>query len=669
MRPELAPSATFQQSSLPATELQAKLLATALRIRALEYLLLNLFSKGHMSGTVHTCVGQELCAAALKPFIKPGLDAFFSTHRGHGHYLAYGGPEEPFLAELLGKEGALCRGRGGTQHLFFKRYFSNGIQAAGALHAVGFAWALKQRGEPGVAVAQIGDGTLGEGALYEAFTFASLLQVPVLFLLEHNGYAQSTQTSRTTPGNLISRAQGFGLSVNRTNDLDFEALVNHMGGIFDRVREGNPCLQIIDTRRLLAHSKGDDDRPAELQEAQWKLDPLSALMKEDVKYRELYESIESDLESLANVVLQRPSLAREAEFSALPRPNAPLNKIILMPQTGSKQTVGEMLNKGLHEVMRGHSQVMMIGEDIADPYGGAFKITKGLSTAFPNRVFSTPISEAGIIGVSNGLAIAGFRPVTEIMFADFVTLATDQLVNSAAKFYYAYGEQVTCPIVCRLVSGGGRGYGPTHSQSPERMLCGVPGLRVVALSRRHAPDELLRSVILDDNAPTIFVEPKSLYSQMPLTDSPVGFQSFSAPGKQENMYPSLCYRPAGSQRADVTMVTYGGMTNLAEEAMKTLIYEQELAFEYLIVTQLWPLDVEPILQSVQATRRLVVVEEHVSDFGFCAAVIAAVAQQMTDGFRVKAVGAKPVPIPSVRQLEEAALPSKTDLIDAIQSLL
>ena len=151
--------------------------------------------------------------------------------------------------------------------------------------------------------------------------------------------------------------------------------------------------------------------------------------------------------------------------------------------------------------MAADRDVILIGEDLLDPYGGAFKVSRGLSTRFPDQVFSTPIAEAGIVGLSNGLALAGMRPVAEIMFADFVTLAADQLINFAAKFHAMYGGKVACPLTVRLVSGGGRGYGPTHSQSLEGLFCGVPGLRVIALSRRHDPAELLGQAVLPRRQP------------------------------------------------------------------------------------------------------------------------------------------------------------------------
>jgi pyruvate/2-oxoglutarate/acetoin dehydrogenase E1 component len=318
--------------------------------------------------------------------------------------------------------------------------------------------------------------------------------------------------------------------------------------------------------------------------------------------------------------------------------------------------------------MADNSEVVLIGEDLLDPYGGAFKISRGLSTRFPDRVLSTPIAEAAIVGFANGLALAGMRPIAEIMFGDFVTLGTDQLINFAAKFHYMYGNQVTCPVTVRLVSGGGRGYGPTHSQSLERLFCGVPGLRVLALSQRHDPCQLLALAVLYDAAPKIFVENKLLYALRPLEKPPLDLQIAPAPTK-EGDYPSLVYRPAGGKNPDVTLATYGGMTGVAEAAMRQMLVEQELSFDYLILTQLWPLDSRAVVESVRRSRRLVFLEETDSFYGVGAALVSAVAQELSGGFACRVVGNRPVPIPSARHLENQVLPSVQTLVKAILEVL
>src|SRR5512138_978221 len=166
-------------------------------------------------------------------------------------------------------------------------------------------------------------------------------------------------------------------------------------------------------------------------------------------------------------------------------------------------TVLERLNYALHHAMETDERVYLLGEDILDPYGGAFKVARGLSTKFPERVLTTPISEAAILGVANGMALRGLRPVAEIMFGDFVTLVADQIINHAAKFRWMYNDQVRVPLVVRAPMGGRRGYGPTHSQTLEKLFLGVPGLQMIAPCEFGNPGELLHQAIVKTEDPLI----------------------------------------------------------------------------------------------------------------------------------------------------------------------
>ena len=170
------------------------------------------------------------------------------------------------------------------------------------------------------------------------------------------------------------------------------------------------------------------------------------------------------------------------------------------------RAMGDALRAALNE----DDRVILLGEDLVDPYGGAFKVTRGLSTDFPGRVRSTPISEGAIAGLSAGLALSGYRPIAEIMFGDFLTLCFDQIVNHIAKYEAMYNGKVTCPVIIRTPSGGGRGYGPTHSQSLEKHFFGVPHLRVVASSLVHDPAAVLRALLAQDS-PVLLIEHKLLY--------------------------------------------------------------------------------------------------------------------------------------------------------------
>ncbi len=646
----------------------APVIAQAIRIRAFESKLLELFGEDAFSGTVHTCIGQELCATALAPHLDIGRDAFVATHRGHGHYLALGGPPDALLAELMGREGALCRGRGGSQHLCHRGYISSGVQGGTPPLAVGLGWARKLRGTDAIAVAQVGDGTFGEGALYEAMTFAALWSVPVLFLVEYNGIAMTTDVATTTPGDLEKRIAGFGVGYDRRSDMEPEALHAHMGEVVSRVRAGQPFMQIIDTRRLAAHSKGDDTRPPEVIAALQARDAVQDVLDSDPEAAALMGRYAKEVGRLAGEVRERPLIPFE-DGPVLPRPS-PCDHTASEPPGGDVRIV-QRLNAELHRMMDQDPSIVVIGEDLADPYGGAFKVTRGLSAAHPERLFNTPISEAAIVGVSNGLALGGARPIAEIMFADFAFLAADQLINHAAKFHYTYAAQVTCPLTLRLVSGGGRGYGPTHSQCTELAFCGIPGLRVLALSHRHPPERLLRAAVYDD-APTILVEHKALYGLFPPQEPPLDLtrcETSDEAGEPLPEYAPLCFAPLDDERADVTLVTYGGTAPIVEEAMRELILQDELRFEYIILTQLWPLHAAPIVAAAHRTRRLVIVEESVATFGLSAAIAAAVAQSPGPQVAIGSVGAAPVPIPCARHQESSTLPTTRSIADKVRSMM
>jgi 2-oxoisovalerate dehydrogenase E1 component len=641
-----------------------EMVGQAMHVRAFESLLLDLFKEGRISGTVHTCIGQEFCAAALHRHLRPGTDAFFATHRGHGHYICHGGPVDQLLAELMGRDGALCLGRGGTQNLAYERFFSAGIQGGSSPIGTGYAWALSRRTQGAMVVIQVGDGTLGEGTLYEAFTFAALLKAPVLFLLEHNGWAQSTDTSTTTPGDVPSRAAGFGLRVSRISDSDPAALSRHLSAVVETVRKGMPTLQIIDTRRLMPHSKGDDSRPDELLGQLRAEDPLTRVMESDPGLKQRYQEVYDKLRALAGEVSARPLLLPCTGHS-VPQLELTVHASEIAPATPQAVSIVTDLNFALDDLMGESRDCVLIGEDLLHPYGGAFKVSRGLSEKYPTQVLSTPIAEAGIIGMANGMALAGMRPIAEVMFADFATLCTDQIVNFAAKFHYMYGGKVSCPVTIRLPSGGGRGYGPTHSQSLESLFFGVPGLRIVALSHRHACGSLLSHVVKHQEAPTIVVEHKVLYPKTALTGGLLDLKPVETV-RLVGSYPPLWY--SSGPMPDITIVTYGGAAELVENAIRTLVEQDELHVDYLILTQLWPLEASEVIQSVKRSGRLVVVEEGVSDFGVGAAITTQVAKAVDAAFRVRTVGASPVPLPSARHLEDAVLPSSSDVVEAVRSI-
>jgi pyruvate dehydrogenase E1 component alpha subunit len=233
-----------------------------LLIRHFEEGLLELFGQGKLNGTTHTCLGQEYIPVALRTLLADG-DFVFSNHRGHGHYLARFADPEGLLAEIMGRDGAVCRGVGGSQHILRDRYLSTGVQGQSMAVAVGVALHLRRRTEPSLAAVFIGDGTWGEGAVYEALNMAALWRLPVLIVVEHNGIAQSTPTDRQMAGTIAGRAGAFGVDHHRVTGIDIEDIRHDLAPMVEAVRrERRPLVVEFATVRVGPHSKGDDTRDA-----------------------------------------------------------------------------------------------------------------------------------------------------------------------------------------------------------------------------------------------------------------------------------------------------------------------------------------------------------------------------------------------------------------------
>jgi pyruvate/2-oxoglutarate/acetoin dehydrogenase E1 component len=322
-------------------------------------------------------------------------------------------------------------------------------------------------------------------------------------------------------------------------------------------------------------------------------------------------------------------------------------------------TVLESLNEALRSCLAESDQVLLLGEDILDPYGGAFKVTQGLSSGFPGRVVTTPVSEAGIVGVGVGMALRGMHPVVEIMFGDFLTLAADQLINHAAKMRWMSADRVRVPMVVRTPMGGRRGYGPTHSQTLEKHFLGVPGLRVLAIAALDDPGALLRQAVLEENDPILFIEHKLLYSQDVIR---LGVDSEFAVEKSDQRFPSYRLRVAGAPDPALTLVAYGYGAHLAAQAVRLLAYEKERFAELIVPTQLSPYETSELEVSVTQTGRLLVVEEGSYTLGWGAEVVARLAEKAGTYARFARVAALDSPVPAAGALEDAVLPSVEDIV-------
>lgn len=321
----------------------------------------------------------------------------------------------------------------------------------------------------------------------------------------------------------------------------------------------------------------------------------------------------------------------------------------------SEMTYTDALREAIKAEMERDASVFVMGEDIGE-YGGAFGVTRGLLDDFgPERIVNTPISELGFTGMAVGAALMGERPIVEIMFMDFVTLIMDPVVNQAAKLRYIFGEQARCPMVVRTPTGGGRCYGPTHSQSFEAWFAHVPGLKVVAPSTPADAMGLLKTAVRDD-APIIFLEHKLLY---PVRDE-VGAGD-AIPFGQARVV---------REGADVTVVAWSYMRELAEQAADELL-DYDIEIELIDPRTLVPFDIDTVVESVKKTGRLVVVDEGPRTGSISAEVAASVAELAFDDLAapIRRVASADVPIPASPSLEHAALPSRERIVQAVMELL
>ncbi|HVW69532.1 MAG TPA: thiamine pyrophosphate-dependent enzyme [Steroidobacteraceae bacterium] len=634
-------------------------LQRAYLIRVMEERLLSLFSEGKLAGTTHTCIGQELSAVVLAESLDMERDVIFSNHRCHGHFVAWTDDVEGLIAEVMGRCTGVCQGVGGSQHLCGRRFFSNGIQGGIVPVAAGLAFAQKLGDRSGIVAVCIGDGTLGEGVIYEAFNIAAKWHLPLLVLLENNAYAQSTSQGETLAGDICMRAAAFGIRTFTGSTWEYEALGETLQHAVKYVRnESSPAFVRVDTYRLAAHSKGDDERdPAEIARYA-ALDPLNKMLTELGSTGEPFLSAARDRVERA-VLLAAQSPLHEPPAPVV-RPAGAVQRRRVELETGTQL---EAINAALRTWLAQDERVVLIGEDLRAPYGGAFKVTRGLSDEFPGRVLNTPISEAAIVGIGNGLALGGRRPIVEIMFGDFLTLCFDQIANHASKFRGMYAGKVIAPLVVRTPMGGGRGYGPTHSQNLEKHFVGVPGLIVVVLHGRAHVGHLYDAVHTVDD-PVLLIENKLLYRERATAPLPNGY----ALSETVAAFPETVLSP--DEPSDLTIVAFGRMSWVAEQVAAMLREREEINAELVFPLAVSPPEFAAVRESTARTGRLLVVEEGAAGFDLASEVIAGVTVEYQGSRPLKArrVAAQAVPIPSSAELERRVLPSTHALFDACVEL-
>lgn len=654
-------------------ELQESLFSKLITIRKVEETLLKLFTKGELHGTTHTSIGQEATAVASMAHIN-NKDIVFSNHRCHGHFIAYGGPVESLFAEVMGRIDGPCAGRGGSQHLCYERFYTNGIQGGIVPNAVGATFSQKLLNTGGIGVVFLGDGTLGQGILYESLNFASLLDIPILFILEDNKYAMTTPASKAVAGSMVARARAFAIEGDEIESNDVLELYDLFQNRFQYVRNNQrPYFQVVHTYRLGPHSKGDDYRE-ESEISEWKRkDPL--ILAKGYIDNKKWEQISRDVDVKITKAVEWASQSPYEGFSKVERD---INSQILLKKSinqnniynVNKQFRGvELINNGLSDILENEKKAVIIGEDISDPYGGAFKATKGLSTKFPGKLINTPISEAAIIGIATGMAMHGMKPIVEIMFGDFLTLGLDQILNHAVKYRWMYNNKAKVPLIIRTPMGGRRGYGPTHSQSIEKIFMGIPGLTIIAQSNLYDSGELLKRAFYNSVDPVIFIENKALYSENVYCVNNGRIDDFFVKAS-DGLYPTFHLSLDNFSSPDGVIITYGGNLNIAMEAAKELLIEYEITVDIIVTSLISPVPIKDILSFIGECEIITTLEEGTLTHGWGSEIVSQIVNDSgrRNNPRFIKFAASDCPIPSNHLLENELMPSTQNIITNIRRI-
>ncbi|MDX1691039.1 MAG: thiamine pyrophosphate-dependent enzyme [Acidimicrobiia bacterium] len=533
-------------------------------------------------------------------------------------------------------------------------------------HACGIAMELRRNGSDGVVLVSGGEGSTSEGDWHEGMNFAAVHDLPVVFVIENNQYAISVPVAEEVAGDLAKRAAGYGMSAESVDGNDILEVYRATAAAVDRARTGGgPTFIEAKTYRYYAHTSDDDDklyRTAEEVEMWRRRDPIGILKQYLIESRLLDQALEEEIDERCQTAIagavERAEAAEDptdAVSGVYARPIENTEPAVDVAETdeGEEMNLITSVNRTLHDIFEEYDDAITFGEDVADPKGGVFKATVGLTDTFGHeRAFNSPLAESSIIGVAIGMAAAGARPIAEIQFADFIHPAFNQIVSEAARMHYRSNGGWPCGITIRVPYGGGIHGALYHSQSIEAFYGHVPGLKVVVPSTPADARGLLRSAV-EDPDPVMVLEPKKLYR---LGKGPV------PEGQHRVPIGTAALRRRGD---DLTIMAYGTMSHFAVQAADALA-EEGIEAEVLDLRSIRPLDWASIEASVQRTSKILVVHEDNGYLGFGAEVAAQIGEKAFEWLDapVRRYTAAEVPaFPFATALEEQVMPSIAGIIE------
>ncbi len=633
--------------------------------RLFEQKLSDLFKKGILYGTTHLSIGQEASHVGLIAGLDES-DWIVPTHRCHGFNIARGTKLERMFSEMFGSREGICRGLGGSMHMTDASTCNAGSSAivgSGVPLATGLAFALKRKGRENIAVAIFGDGATSRGSVHEAMNIASVWNIPVLFFLENNHYGMSaSEKNAISTRDISQRARGYSIESTKIDGNDVRLVSKTVRKAREYIiKNSRPYFIEVDTYRQCGHSKSDmlSYRSREEEQEWLKKDPIEryedaliaegALTREDIKKieSEIYLEIEKaylDAEAKKDDVIT----LRELE-DYLYAPSA--SPSLLLPKGSERITsYRRAIYEALDEILTEDKSAFILGEDVG-LYGGCFGVTADLYKKHPGKVLETPVSEEAFTSLAVGASMLSEHPIVEVMYADFSTLASDPLINHAAKTHFMSAGQLNCPLVYRAPVGSGTGHGSQHTANIEAMFLNTPGLIVVAPSDAYTAKALLKSAARENN-PVLFFEHKGLYDE----EGPVGESDVFLPLRKA--FVSGCGN-------ELLIIGYSHALFTAKKATEDI----KERITYLDIATISPLDEETIISTSERFEKILIVQDTPENGSVGSSVISLIALSTAEKKTLRLISARALPIPFSRHLESSVIPTESEIRSASFDLL
>jgi 2-oxoisovalerate dehydrogenase E1 component len=615
-------------------------------------------------------IGQEAISVGAVQALQSN-DWVMPLHRNLGVFTGRGMPLHKLFMQWQGNADGYSKGRERSFHFGSAPHHICGmISHLGPQLAVanGAALASKLRSEARVALAFTGDGGTSEGDFHEALNVAAVWELPVIFIIENNGYGLSTPVQEQYRcRQLVDRAKGYGMEGVRIDGNNILTVVDTVQGVRDYcLRQQKPYLIECMTFRMRGHEEASGTKyvPQQLFDEWRERDPvehyenylqfiglLSPASKE-MERTAIQQYIEAELAIAFKTPEMRPSLAAELNDVYAPKPEEEETAPPVKEALPRQLRFAEAIRQALYQSMDRHPNLVLMGQDIAE-YGGAFKITEGLMEVFgKERVRNTPLCESAIVGAALGLSLEHFKSVVEMQFADFVSAGFTQIINNLAKLHYRWGQ--AADVVIRMPTGGTVGAGPFHSQSNEAWFVHTPGLKVVYPSTPEDAKGLLIAAINDPN-PILFFEHKALY------------RSISGAVPDHHYETPIGKAKVVKRGTDMAIITYGMGVHWATG------YQQkhtDISLYLLDLRTLLPLDYDAIREAVAATGKVIILHEDTLTGGIGGEVSAWIAEHCFDllDAPVLRCASLDMPVPFNAQLEEQFM-AKSRLHETVQKLL